>query len=104
LPARVCELPQEVALPRCIAAIAALQAAVRARSTAVRAARAAALDAFEAVHPQRNVLLWLLNVMVALYALTCLYIICLFGRCGVGGGEVIEAQAAPCAFFVGRVG
>ncbi len=101
MPARVCELPQAVALPRCIAAIAALQTAVRARSTAVRAARAAALDAFEAVNPQRNVLLWLLNAMVALYALACLYIICLFGTCLCvcvwgGGGGVLRAAPLRC--------
>jgi hypothetical protein len=38
-----------------------------------------AMDAYEASAPYRNHMLWLLNGIVGLYLVTCVYIIALYG-------------------------
>ncbi len=63
-----------------VAGIVRLQVAVRRRQRAVVAARQEAIEAYEATTPYRNHMLLLLNLLVALYLITCLYLIALFGR------------------------
>lgn len=54
------------------------QVAVRQRLALVRKLRMEDMHAYEAAHPARTQLLWLLNFVVATYLATAFYIICLY--------------------------
>jgi hypothetical protein len=65
---------------RVVHAVVSLQASVRRWQRAVRVARMSAMDAYEASTPYRTTMLWLLHTLVALYLLSCTYVILLYGR------------------------
>ena len=71
-------LPED-AVQRVVGALVRLQAHVRRRQAVVAVARMVAMDAYEASAPYRNHMLWLLNGIVGLYLVTCVYIIALYG-------------------------
>ncbi len=65
---------------RVVRAVVTLQASARRWQRAVRAARMSAMDAYEASTPYRTTMLLLLHSSVALYLLSCTYVILLYGR------------------------
>ncbi len=65
---------------RVVHAVVSLQASVQRWQRAVRVARMSAMDAYEASTPYRRTMLWLLNSLVALYLLSCTYVVLLYGR------------------------
>ncbi len=81
-------------------AIVRLQNSVRRRREALVRARLEAMEAYEATTPYRNHMLWLLNMVVALYLATCLYLIALFGeleRGALGYGRMEPCTLQRCA-------
>jgi hypothetical protein len=63
--------------------VVALQAGVRGRQAKVRYDRVLAMESFEAATSDRNHMLWLVNCVVLLYLVSCVYIICLYGTCAL---------------------
>ena len=73
---------RDEAVDSVVAAVTVLQGVVRRRQAMIKRLRAQAMEAFEATTTERRHVVLLVQVLVAVYLVSCLYLILLYGKTG----------------------